>query len=141
MTNADCTLYLPYTVDGAVRYSRTVLRGVNWQDHWGANMDKAGAKDVSSTTVYIPAGVKADGGKTYVPPKAWEDGDKDQHWTLLRTGTATAKIIKGAVDREVTQDYPAKQLDRDFDGVRNIMAVDEKLYGSAQLQHWEVTAK
>lgn len=141
LTNTDCTLYTPYVVDGQTRYARTVLRGVAWQDHWGVSMDKAGVTDVSSTTVYVPMTVEAFGGKAYLPPKAWLDADKAAYWTLVPTGSNVSKIIKGVIDQEISDAYPAKQLGKDYDDVRSITAVDAKDYGSARMRHWQVTAK
>ena len=141
LTNADCTLYTPYVVDGQTQYARTVLRGVHWQDSEGTSIARHGTKSADSATIYVPMTVEVDGGKTYMPPKAWLSADKSAFWTLAPTGSSVSKIIKGVIGQEITDDYPAKQLDRDYDDVRSITAVDVKDYGSARMQHWRVTAK
>ena len=141
LTNADCTLFTPYTENGTTHYARTVLRGVHWQDHRGVDMTKTGVHNDGGTTVYIPMGVQADGGKVYTSPKGWAAADKAARWTLLTASAVTSKIVKGVVEQDIGDAYSLKQLDRDYDNVCTITAVDAKDYGNPCMQHWEVTAK
>lgn len=117
----------------------TILRGVMLQASKGVNVRESGLEGADSVNLYIPFGVEAVDGttgkpKTYTGPQAFYNAaDKSGLWTLSVNGNGGLTFfVKGefVTDKE---DVAMAQ-----DGCYNVTKVDEKDFGSVDMQHWEV---
>lgn len=119
-------------VDFTKEYNITVLRGVFLDAVQAANINKSGLLNGDKVMLYIPFAVDA-GGKRFLPEKAYEaSNDKASHWTL-RAGKDF--FVKGEAV-EPGRDYD--QVNAMYDDVYRAATLDEKDFGSPDLQHWEV---
>ena len=117
----------------------TVIRGVMLQASKAANVRASGLEGADAVNLYIPFSVTAVDGttgkaKTYAPPQAFlATADKSGLWTLSVNGNGGLTFfVKGefVTDKE---DVAMAQ-----DGCYNVTKVDEKDFGSVDMQHWEV---
>lgn len=117
----------------------TILRGVMLQASKGVNVRESGLEGADAVNLYIPFGVEAVDGttgkpKTYTGPQAFYNAaDKSGLWTLSVNGNGGLTFfVKGdfVTDKE---DVAMAQ-----DGCYNVTKVDEKDFGSVDMQHWEV---
>ena len=129
----------PTTLDEVEKVYATILRGVMLQASKGVNVRESGLESADAVNLYIPFSVKAVDGttgkaKTYAPPQAFlATADKSGLWTLSVNGNGGLTFfVKGefVTDKE---DVAMAQ-----DGCYNVTKVDEKDFGSADMQHWEV---
>ena len=124
-TNADCTLYR-YSKEGkAEKYTRIPVENVYWEDVKQSTFLKTGQRGSCTALVVIP--LDSLGGE-----QKFTDG-KDL-------------IVKGIVDDEIdcgSQETLAGSLaalkaERHY---LTVMSVDERLYGSVAVQHYELSCK
>lgn len=117
----------------------TILRGVMLQASKGVNVRESGLEGADAVNLYIPFCVEAVDGttgkpKTYTGPQAFYNAaDKSVLWTLSVNGNGGLTFfVKGefVTDKE---DVAMAQ-----DGCYNVTKVDEKDFGSVDMQHWEV---
>ena len=117
----------------------TILRGVFLEATKAVNVRESGLEGADAVNLYIPFSVKAVDGttgkvKTYAHPQSFlAAADKSGLWTLSVNGNGGLTFfVKGefVTDKE---DVAMAQ-----DGCYNVTKVDEKDFGSADMQHWEV---
>lgn len=120
----------------------TILRGVMLQASKGVNVRESGLEGADAVNLYIPFGVEAVDGttgepKTYTGPQAFYNvADKSGLWTLSVNGDGgNTFFVKG----EFVTDNETVALAHD--DCYNVTKVDEKDFGSASMQHWEVGGK
>ena len=121
----------------------TVLEGVLLDAAKAANVRSSGMENADAVTVYIPFSVKAYDGQTaeikrYVSPKEYHAvADKSGLWTLDSAPPTDVStfIVKGEV---VEPEKDFQWINRTHDDVYRINSVDEKDFGSDEMQHWEV---
>ena len=127
-------------------YNITVLDGVFLDISKGANVIKSGLESADAATLFIPFSVKAINGvtrveQTYITPKEYERlNDKSGYWTIRPNGTTSNKdcfFVKG----EVVSDMDFQDINAYFDDVYRVSSVDPRDFGSADMQHWEVSGK
>ena len=138
LTNADITLFNRYydNDSGEYKYTRTFLRGVNWQDSQAINISQsAGVKSTNHTRVFIPLKVDSEE-KTYLKPKTFKRSDKVTNYTLDNADI----VVKGIVDFDMNDAHSGgfKALLRDFDDVMKITKAVDNRYGSKLVQHFEL---
>lgn len=124
-TNADVTLYL-YSKSGKdVKYDRLSLTGVYWEDVRQSTFLKTGQKDAASVLLVIP----------------YESLNQPIH---IVEGKSLA--VKGIVSDEIdssNQETLSKSLaalKAAYDYV-TVTMVDERLYGSEAVWHYELSCK
>lgn len=124
-TNADCTLYL-YSKEGkAEKYTRTPVQGVYWEDVRQSTFIKTGQRDSQTALVVIPM----------------DSLDKPIQFT-----NGKDLIVKGIVLDEVDCTDPAA-LSNSLAALKashdllTVLSVDERLYGSESVQHYELACK
>ena len=124
-TNADATLYL-YSKSGKdVKYTRVPITGVYWEDVKQSTFLKTGQKDAASVLLVIP----------------YESLNEPIH---IIDGKALA--VKGIVLDEIdssNQEALSKSLSalkEAYDYV-TVTTVDERLYGSETVWHYELSCK
>lgn len=124
-TNADCTLYL-YSKKGKQEvYTRKPVEGAYWEDVRQSSFLKTGQRNAATALVVIPL-------ESLKAPVKFTNG-KDL-------------IIKGIVSDEVdctdqatlSKSLAALQSAHDL---LTVTTVDERLYGSASVQHYELSCK
>ena len=123
--NADCTLYL-YSKEGKTeKYARTPVEGVYWEDVRHSTFLKTGQKDGQTALVVIPM-------ESLDTPMQFTNG-KD----LIVTG-----IIPDEID-STNQEALSKSLAamKAAYGFLTVLSVDERLYGSEAVQHYELACK
>lgn len=129
----------PATFEEITKLYVTILRGVMLQASKAVNVRESGLESADAVNLYIPFSVKAVDGttgkaKTYAPPQAFlAAADKSGLWTLSVNGNGGLTFfVKGefVTDKE---DVAMAQ-----DGCYNVTKVDEKDFGSVNMQHWEV---
>lgn len=132
----------PTTFEEVTRLYVTILRGVMLQASKGVNVRESGLEGADAVNLYIPFGAEAVDGttgkpKTYTGPQAFYNAaDKSGLWTLSVNGDGgTTFFIKG----EFVTDNETVALAHD--DCYNVTKVDEKDFGSASMQHWEVGGK
>lgn len=113
-TNTEATLY---AFDGT-GYTRVPLGRVFWDEVQRVNAERTGMTTGDAATILVP----------YVSPSP----------PLCRDGKS--RIVKGAIDKEITDAYTITQLVKDYDALL-ITAVDTKHDGNPCMWHWEVGAK
>lgn len=124
-TNADVTLYL-YSKEGkAERYTRMPIEGVYWEDVRQSTYLKTGQRDGTSVLLVIPL-ESLDG-----PIKLTQGKDL---------------AVKGIVDDGIdcsSQEAMSKSLAalKSTHGFLTVVTVDERLYGSESVQHYELACK
>lgn len=120
-TNADMTLY-SWSTSG---YTRKVIKGVFWQEVKQSNIEKIGL--VSSDSV-----------KVFIPVKSAQDS--------LCFTTSKDLAVKGVIafefdnTSEATRSTSFKSLNTSHD-VHTVNAADGKLYGSSNMQHYQISCK
>lgn len=117
----------------------TVLRGVMLQASKAVNVRESGLAGADAVDLYIPFGVEAVDGfagkvKTYAgPQRFYAAEDKTDLWTLSVKGNGgTTFFIKG----EFVTDNETVALAQD--NCYTVTKVDEKDFGSVDMQHWQV---
>jgi hypothetical protein len=131
--NADCTVYNKFTNGTATEYKRSELKGIMWANRKAVATGR-GLTGADSVTAYIPILVQCS--KPYKAPKAWEalsTAEKANYWTL-RPGD---KLVRGIVAYEIPAGTVAI-LEKTYDDVVTITAVDTNNGGSISLQHYRV---
>ena len=124
-TNADVTLYL-YSKDGkAEKYTRMSIEGVYWEDVRQSTYLKTGQRDGTSVLLVIPL-ESLNGPVKFTPGKDL--------------------IVKGIISDEIdgsSQETMSKSLAaiKSARGFLTVTTVDERLYGSESMQHYELACK
>lgn len=124
-TNADVTLYL-YSKEGKVeKYIRMPIEGVYWEDVRQSTYLKTGQRDSTSVLLVIPL-ESLDG-----PIKLTQGKDL---------------AVKGIIEDEIdcsSQEAISKSLAalKAVHGFLTVVTVDERLYGSESVQHYELACK
>lgn len=124
-TNADCTLYL-YSKEGkAEKYTRFPVEEVYWEDVEQATFLKTGQRNACSVLLVIPL-------ESLSEPVNFTRG-KDL-------------VIKGIVTDEIdcnSQEAMSKSLAalKAAHELLTVTTVDERLYGSESMQHYELSCK
>lgn len=124
-TNADVTLYL-YGKDGkAEKYIRMPIEGVYWEDVRQSTYLKTGQRDGTSVLLVIPmesldGPIKLTQGKDLAVKGIIEDGIDCSSQEAMSKSLAAFKAAHGFV---------------------TIVTVDERLYGSESVQHYELACK
>lgn len=124
-TNADVTLYL-YSKEGKVeKYTRTPIEGVYWEDVKQSTFLKTGQRDACSALLVIPL-------ESLGEPMKFTQG-KD---------LAVKDVIGDEIDCS-SQEAMSKSLAalRVAHGFLTVVTVDERLYGSESVQHYELACK
>ena len=124
-TNADVTLYL-YSKSGKVeRYTRLPVEDVYWEDVKRANTLMTGQSNADSVLIVIPL-ESLSGPISFAPGKDF--------------------AVKGLIDFEVDNTSPAV-LSASLSELKNtyrfvtITTVDDKLFGSEAVQHYELSCR
>ncbi len=124
-TNADVTLYL-YSKEGkAERYTRMPIERVYWEDVRQSTYLKTGQRDGTSVLLVIPL-ESLDG-----PIKLTQGKDL---------------AVNGIIEDEIDCSSPetmSKSLAalKSTHGFMTVVTVDERLYGSESVQHYELACK
>ena len=124
-TNADCTLYL-YSKEGkAEKYTRFPVEEVYWEDVEQATFMKTGQRNACSVLLVIPL-------ESLSEPVNFTRG-KDL-------------VVKGIVTDEIdcsSQETMSKSLAalKAAHELLTVTTVDERLYGSESMQHYELSCK
>lgn len=124
-TNADVTLYL-YSKEGkAEEYTRMTIEGVYWEDARQSTYLKIGQRDGTSALLIIPL-ESLDG-----PIKLTQGKDL---------------AVKGIIEDEIdcnSQEAMSKSLAalKAAHELLTVTTVDERLYGSESMQHYELSCK
>lgn len=124
-TNADVTLYL-YSKEGKTEnYTRTPVEDVYWEDVRQSTFLKTGQRDSTAVILVIPL-------DSLTGPMKFTPG-KDL-------------VIKGILVDEIDSSSEAelsKSLSalRSAHGSMTVTTVDERLYGSESMQHYELACK
>lgn len=129
----------PATFEENTNLYATILHGVMLQASKAVNVMESGLEGADAVNLYIPFSVKAVDGttgkaKAYAPPQAFFAAeDRSGLWTLSVTGNGGVTFfVKG----EFVTDKENVALAQD--GCYNVTKVDEKDFGSKDMQHWEV---
>lgn len=124
-TNADVTLYL-YSKDGKTeKYTRTPIEDVYWEDVKQSSFLKTGQRNACAVLLVIPL-------ESLEAPLSFTEG-RDL-------------AVKGIVADEIdcsSQEAMSKALaalKKEYEYV-TVTTVDEKLYGSESVQHYELSCK
>ncbi|MDF2485838.1 MAG: hypothetical protein K0R46_2006 [Herbinix sp.] len=121
-TNADMTLY-SCSKDG--KYTRSIIKAVFWQEVKQSNVEKTGLTSADSLKVFIPSSSAPDG--------------------LIFT-TGKDLVVKGEVLTEfdntsqatVSASLTALKAAHD---VYTVTVADGKLYGSQNIQHYQISGR
>lgn len=140
------TLFNIEDVDGTIVVYRTYLDGVFLDTAKGRNTTADGVSSTNRATLYIPFSVDGGGSqccseKHYVSPRTFHNmAIKSNVWTLEDSGETSAVscfIIKG----KCTESLSYRDAKKKYDNVYAVTEVKERDYGSADMQHWEVSLR
>ena len=115
-TNSDLTLYKRSVAAGAETWTREQIVGVFWEDSDGAKVLPNGTIRDDKAMVYIP----------------FARGDLD-----LQEGYV---IVRGLVTDTITTSLTISDLKRKYRDTLTIRRVTRRDFGSASMQHWEISA-
>lgn len=124
-TNADVTLYLYQKSGKNVSYLRKPIEAVYWEDVRQSTFLKTGQRDAVSVLLVIPL-------ESLTEPIAFSQG-KDL-------------VVKGIIEDEIdssSQEMLSKSLTamKEKYHYLTVTTVDERLYGSESVQHYELSCK
>lgn len=124
-TNADVTLYLYSKCGKLESYKRVFVEDVFWDDVKQSNVLKTGQRDSDSVLLVIPF-------ESLFEPVKFTSG-KD----LAVKGQCNMEL--NCTDQKALAELLQKL--RQCHGCVTVMTVDEKLYGSESMQHYELSCK
>lgn len=124
-TNADCTIYLYSKTGKTETYTRTPIEDVYWEDVQHSTFMKTGQRDACSVLLVIPM-------ESLDEPIKFTQG-KD----LVVKGIA-ADEIDCADQKRMSESLAALKAAHDY---LVVTSVDERLYGSSAVQHYELACK
>lgn len=124
-TNADVTLYLYSKCGKQESYKRVFVEDVFWDDVKQSNVLKTGQRDSDSVLLVIPL-------ESLFEPVKFTSG-KD----LAVKGQCNMEL--NCTDQKALAE--SLQMLRQCHGCVTVMTVDEKLYGSESMQHYELSCK
>lgn len=124
-TNADVTLYLYSKEDGRESYRRVFVENVFWDEVKQSNVLKTGQRDSDAVLLVVPL-------ESLIEP--------------IRFTAGKDLAVKGQCNMEIDctdQRCMAESLQKlkQCHGCVTIMTVDEKLFGSESMQHYELSCK
>ena len=127
----------PTTFEDTITNNITILRGVFLDAVKATNVRQSGLEGADAVTLHIPFDVDARGvdgsPKRYVGAmEFWRADDKSGLWTL--SDDQRTFFCKGIVTDDESEEY----INMMHDDVYTVTKVDEKDFGSAYMQHWEV---
>lgn len=140
------TLFNTEEVDDRLVIYRTVLDGVFVDTAKSRNNGAYGVTGTDAATLYIPFDVKANNGrcgsgKEHLSPKSYHNiNDKHNVWTIEDSGETSSVvcyICKGVVNENLSY----KELKQKYDDVYAVTGVKTRDFGTADMQHWEVSLK
>ena len=129
----------PATFKDVTKLYVTILRGVLCEASKGANVRKTGLEGADAVNLYIPFSVEAIDGATgkpkkYVGPQEfYRATDKIELWTLSVSGNGGVTFF---IKDEFVTDNETVALAQD--NCYTVTKVDEKDFGSVDMQHWQV---
>lgn len=132
----------PTTFEDVTVNNITILTGVFLEAKKASNVIKSGLEGADAVSLYIPFDVSATdpttgARKTFASPMVyWAAQDKSALWTL--TTDKNTFFVKGVA---VEADKSEEAINLLHDGVYTVTTVDEKDFGRAHMQHWEVGGK
>ncbi len=132
----------PSTLKTELENHITILRGVLLSASKAVNVRTSGLESADAVNLYVPFSVESVDGvtgepKKYIGPIAfWKLDDKTGFWTLSVDGNGGLSFfVKGEA---VHPDWTFQTISAASDGVYTVSKVDEKAYGTPDMQHWQV---
>ena len=130
-TNTSMSVYNKYTDEQKnVVFKKHLIKNVFWDDSKGVNLNK-GYENADDVNVFIPKSQNDMSG--YVEPKKYKG--LSNTWTLENGDF----IVKG--NTEESSVTSIKELAKKYDNVFTISLVDDKDFGSTNMQHFEIRGK
>lgn len=138
-TNSDMTLFNRYydKDEDCYKYTKTYLRGVNWQDSKSVIISSTGVTSEDSTRIFIPLNVDSEEKKYYKPKSFKKIEDKSKIYTFDNEDI----VVKGIIDFDVNALKGISQMQKDCDDVMTITKVIDNRYGTRGVQHFELEVK
>lgn len=129
--NADITIYNKYydSNSDTDKYQRTVIKGVNWQSKRNATVNDKGVNVAYTTLIFL------DSLPNYVDSKTFaklDDIDRANYFTF----TELDKIVKGAIDYEITGVKPNRVSDLENE-YETVTVISSQVWGN----HMEVECR
>lgn len=130
-TNTSMSVFNKYTDEEKnVIFKKHLINNVFWDDSKGINRN-LGYENADDVNVFIPKNQNDMSG--YVEPKKYKG--LNNTWTLENGDF----IVKGNVEESSVTSI--KELLKKYDNVFTISLVDDKDFGSANMQHFEIRGK
>lgn len=130
-TNTSMSVFNKYTDEEKnVIFTKHLIDNVFWDDSKGINRN-LGYENADDVNVFIPKNKNDMSG--YVEPKKYKG--LNNTWTLENGDF----IVKGNVEESSVMSI--KELLKKYDNVFTISLVDDKDFGSANMQHFEIRGK
>ena len=130
-TNTSMSVFNKYTDEEKnVIFKKHLIDNVFWDDSKGINRN-LGYENADDVNVFIPKNQNDMSG--YVEPKKYKG--LNNTWTLENGDF----IVKGNVEESSVMSI--KELAKKYDNVFTISLVDDKDFGSANMQHFEIRGK
>jgi hypothetical protein len=130
-TNADCTIFNAYydSSQRCEKWKKTVIKDIYWEDVSGENSQQTGLLNDCSAFVVIPK--ESINVQNYQKPKDFKSNP------VGFTFAPNDVIVRGVCD----VDYSSIKNVQALDDSHTILKVSDFLYGSRDVQHWEVQSK
>jgi hypothetical protein len=124
-TNADATLYLYSKENGTEKYTRLPIEGVFWEEISQSTLLRTGEKNSASVLLVVPM-------ESLEAPANFTEGK-----TIAIKGIVTDEINNSS-QKELSNSLAALKAAHKF---VTVTSVDEKLFGSESVQHYELACK
>jgi len=141
MFNDSLTIYNYYrdSSNGNVEWYRTQLKGLMWTEKTQTSVSADRHINIAQmVSVTIPL-QKLTCDKEYISSVEWQNlDDKSAYWTVNTKGQDV--IVKGLIDKELSQDYPSTNLKKDYESVATVISFADNT-SRDKLKHYRIGGK
>ncbi len=141
MFNDNVTIYNYVRENGIVSWFRTQIENVMWSEKTETSVSSDRHINIAQTVSLTMPTSKIKCDKEYMPSVEWKKlsaSDKGLYWTINASGQDV--IVKGLVDKELSETYPPTELKKDFENVATVVVFTDTTTRNG-LKHYKVGAK
>lgn len=141
MFNDNVTIFNYFRENGVVSWFSTQIENVMWSEKTETSISSDRHINIAQAVSLTMPTSKISCDKAYLPSVDWKKlsaEDKALYWTIQTDGNDV--IVKGLIDKELSEDYPSSELKKDYENVATVVAFADNSTRNA-LKHYKVGAK